>query len=61
MNKMSIKQDGITYVIDVNDIKYKHFGVENIYAVVNYCTGNIIYNLDFNLKVYSKKYILTTI
>lgn len=61
MNKISIKQDGITYVIDVNDIKYKHFGVEDIYAVVNYCTGNIIFNLDFKPKVRNKKYILTTI
>lgn len=60
MTKISIKQDGITYVIDINDIKYKHFGVKDVYAVVNYFTGNIIYNLDFDDK-HGKKYVLTTV
>ena len=59
LDKITVDQDGISYIVEVKGIEYSHFEIENIYAVVNYYTGYVIYNLDFEIK-YEKKYILTT-
>ncbi len=59
LDKITVEQDGISYLVEIKGIEYAHFEVEHIYAVVNYYTGYVIYNLDFDNK-YEKKYILTT-
>lgn len=59
MNEIIIlEQDGKKYLFEITGRVYKHFGVDNIYAVAVYYTGHIIYNLDFDKK-YKEKIILT--
>ena len=59
MNEIIILlQNNKRYLFEITGKVYKHFGVDNIYAVAVYYTGHIIYNLDFDVK-YEEKIILT--
>lgn len=50
MNKVIMLKDhnGQDYPFEIADTKTKHFGVDDIYAIAVYYSGDIIYNLDFN-------------
>lgn len=60
MDRITVEQDGKEYVIDVSAIEHEHFGTDKIYAVVNFYTDCLIYNLDFDETKYEKKVIVST-
>lgn len=59
MNRIIVKQDGVTYIVEITKELQEHFGTNKIYAIINYYTGHLIYNLDYDVK-YPANIILTT-
>ncbi|WP_419024349.1 hypothetical protein [Emergencia sp.] len=51
--------NGLSYRFEVTDYKYKHMGVDDIYAIAIFYNGRIVYNLDFDPEKYEQTIILT--
>lgn len=60
MNRIIVKQDDVTYIVEITKELHEHFGTDKIYAIINYYTGHLIYNLDYDQAKYEATIIITT-